>query len=463
MRPENITAEITEGIVNKFGYQIIMLLLCIAINTGTQAGATENQAFEQGSQAFKAGDYSTALNYFNQARAAGNQKPTLIYNQGVTLYKLGRFEEAALVFEELLANRKWIDLARYNLGRIAEDRNDNSSAYDWYYKVSQHSTNEKLRGLAQKKLTDLAEVAEKTPTAAVAKKAAGSKKGVVLLSLGAANDDNATSMADELSSRSSDTGDTYLNALVYGHRYLSGQRGAGVKLYGLTYARRFQTYSSFDATVMGMGGTKEMTFDDLTAEFGGRFIRATVDSGHLANQYTISAKLEQPLPVGRAELDYQSSYFDAAEAYAQITGWQHQLQLAWRHSLGKITIEPAIKWQTNQREDREVNGNYYSYSPTSLGFIMDLKWKLSSDLSLHSGLEWSQASYSGENRMTDIGGVAKEQQRENQRQQWVLGANYRLSSHWTLKGEYSHTNVDDEFDIYSYDKNVLGVKLEFVF
>ncbi len=446
--------------MNKIGYQIITLLLCIALGAGTQAA--ENRAFEQGARAFKAGDYSTALDYFNQARAAGNHKATLIYNQGVTLYKLGRLEEAAQVFGELLANQKWMDLARYNLGRIAEDRKDNAGAYDWYFKVSQHTTNAKLRGLAQKKLATLAKTVKKAP-AATATAESSDKKGLVLLSLGAASDDNATSMADELSSRSSDTGDIYMHGLAYGHRYLSGQKGDGVKLYGLAYARRFQTYSTFDATVMGVGGAREMTFDDLAAEVGARFIRATVDSAHLANQYTISAKLEQPLPVGRAELDYQSSYFDAAEAYAQITGWQHQVQLAWRHSLGKVTLEPAIKWQTNQREDREINGNYYSYSPTSLGFLLDLKWKLTSDLSLHSAVEWSQASYSGENRMTDIGGIAKERQRENQRREWALGADYRLSSHWTLKGEYSHTNVDDEFDIYSYDKNVLGVKLEFVY
>jgi long-subunit fatty acid transport protein len=95
--------------------------------------------------------------------------------------------------------------------------------------------------------------------------------------------------------------------------------------------------------------------------------------------------------------------------------------------------------------------------------MTDLSWQLTPAWTLQGGIAWSRSEYSGKNRATDLDGVVREQRRETTQSRWSMGASYSLSPRWRLSGEYSYTDTDDNFDLYSYDKRVLGAKLEYVF
>ncbi|WP_111642280.1 outer membrane beta-barrel protein [Marinimicrobium alkaliphilum] len=432
-------------------YLIGLLLLC----AGTQAVA-ENSPFRQGTEAFRAGDYETALGYFEHAQDAGNDSANLTYNLAVTLYRLERLDEARDAFEQLTDDVRWRDLARYNLGLIAQAQDDPTQAQSYFLAVARETSNERLQTLASERLEQLIAKSLAAPSA----KAQASRQAL-LFSAGLAHDTNAANLADELSARRSGAGDSYLNALLYGHHYVSGEPRAGTRLFALAYARDFFEYDIFDTELVGAGFVHERPLGSLATEWGGRMTHARVDGAALINQYTASFSAHRHLTSSRLTGSAQASYFDAGDGYAHLQGWQQQLQLSWRLRPGNWTLTPSVRWQNNSRADRETESARLSYSPTVISVGLDTRWRLNDSWTLLGGYQWREATYSGETRLRDLRGVLRDERRHNTQQQLSLGARYRLSGRWHLEGEYQYTHADDNFDLYRYDKQLIGVKLEY--
>lgn len=433
------------------------LFLVITLSAAALNAGAADPAFEQGKRAFNSGDYESALKHFDQAWINGIGTATLTYNRAVTLYKLGRLEAAKHEFSSLLLNVKWVHLARYNLGWIAEEQGRMEEAYARYVKVSKFADNESLKRLANEKLEQLQVYAPAKETEEIA----NSGKNAVLLSLGFAADDNATGLADELVSRATEASDTYFNALAYGHHYVSGERYNGVKFYGLAQLRRYKVFNSFDSTVAGAGTSVEFPLWGWNFDIGGRLLHIGVDTGTLANQYSVLTKAAKRFGSGRLEGQYQSSFFAADEEYLYLEGWQHQLKIGWQHKFGQVVLSPELTWQMNDRENKETEENFISYSPTRTGLALKARWEFSQRWRFYSKLGWLNASYSDENRLTDIGGEELIAQRDTTYTEFMLGARYRLAPRWFVKGEYDMINSDDNYQLYSYSKNVAALKLEY--
>lgn len=443
--------------INKIIPRAIQLGIALTLSVAALNADAADPAFEQGKRAFKAGDYESALKHFDQAWINGVGTATLTYNRAVTLYKLGRLEAAKHEFSSLLLNVKWVHLARYNLGRIAEEQGRMEEAYARYAKVSEFADNERLKRLADEKLEQLQAYAPVKDT----EETADSGKSAVLLSLGFAADDNAAGLADELASRATEASDTYFNVLAYGHHYVSGDRYNGVKFYGLSQLRRYKVFDSFDSTVAGAGTSVEFPMWGWNFDVGGRLLHIGVDTGTLANQYTVLAKAAKRFGGGRLEGQYQSSFFAADENYLHLEGWQHQLKLGWQHKFGQVVLAPELTWQMNDRENKETALNFISYSPTRTGLALKARWEFSQKWRFYSKLGWLNASYSDENRLTDIGGEEVNAQRDTTYTEFMFGARYRLAPRWFVKGEYDMIESDDNFQLYSYSKNVAALKLEY--
>ncbi len=433
------------------------MTLALTLAIAALNAAAADSAFEQGKRAFKAGDYEAALKFFDQAWVDGIGTATLTYNRAVTLYKLGRIEAAKHEFSSLLLNVKWVDLARYNLGLIAEEQGRMQEAHARYAKVSEHAENERLKRLANEKLDALQAYAPRDES----DEPVDEGKSAVLVSLGFAADDNAASLADELASRATESSDTYMQALVYGHRYVKGEKNEGVKIYGLAQLRRYKIFDSFDSTVAGAGTTLEFPLWGWNLEVGGRLLHIGVDNVTLANQYTVLAKTDKRFGNGRLEGQYQSSFFAADEEYIYLEGWQHQLKLVWHHRFGQLLLSPGLMWQMNDRENKETEENFISYSPTRTGLNLKARWEFNQRWRFYSELGWINATYSDENIQTDIGGGQVTAQRDTTYTEFMFGARYRLAPRWFVKGEYDMVESDDNIQLYSYSKNVASLKLEY--
>lgn len=433
--------------------QLIICSFLAAALLAASALAQEASPFKQGVEAFKAQDYETALDHFNRAQASGNQSDNLAYNRAVTLYRLDRLDQARDAFETLVKSEEWGDVARYNLGLIAQQQGDDRTAQYWYAEVAREADNPKLQTLAKQKLITL--VAESEP------KQTDGKPKALLLSVGLGRDSNVASLADELAERSDGRSDTYWEGLGFGQVYLTGQKNAGTKLYGLAYSRRFQNYDLYNARILGGGLARETALGKGTGELGARYTHTRVDGTVLADQLMVSGEWRRPIASGRFSARAQTSYFNAGDNYGYIEGWQHQFDVAMRWVKNSVTFTPKLVWQTNDRENRRTETTRTSYSPTRLSAIANLDWQVTADWTLSTGVALTQSEYDGQNRMMDLGGIARETRRENDETQWHLGARYGLSTRWSLVGEYRRTHSDDTFERYDHDKQVMTLKLEY--
>lgn len=422
----------------------------------------DDTSFAQGRRAYKAGDFQTALSWFDRAIAEGNNKATVIYNRAVTLYKLERYEAANKGFLPLLQVADWADLARYNLGLIALAQQDQATAKRWF-SLLKNAENPRLQVLANKQLDALRAVNTTQPAVATPQKIQtnATKKSAVFLSMGAAHDDNASGLADELVSNSSHAEDIYMNGLAYGQVYLTGTRTEGFKVYGLAQVRRYQVFNRFDSMVAGVGSNWETIYSDWNLELGGRLLQTEINQSRLAMQYTALTKASKNLSSSRLELSQQSSFFDAGDGYNQIEGWQHQLKAMLTYKVGALQVSPAIRWEINDRNNYKTGENFYSYSPQIFALAGTAQWSMSPDWLIYGGLDWSQFEFDGQNKLTDLDGQEKQQARATTRFQASLGARYRITPNWFVKTEYNHSKNDDTFILYTQSKNVFSINLDY--
>ena len=444
----------------------ITAALCLCATPGL---AVADNNLQQGNQAFRDGNFGEALTHFEQAYQLGNRSPALRYNRAVTLYKLARLDAAEAAFRELLKEPKWAALAHYNLGRLNEERGRQQAAREHYEKALAITDNPRLREIATRKLAGFKaqRVQQQTqqnagkPRQQTAQKAEP-KKGAALVSLGLTHDDNASGLADELAGRSSDSQDQYLSLLAYGQYYLQGKAKAGTKIYGLSQTRRFDSFDSFNTQVTGAGLTLEAPWRQWQSQAGARLLVIQVDNNTLANQFTVSGKLGKDWQQGYLEADYQLSYFAAGDQFEHLNGWQQKLGVSWEKSLSAVTFEPAIIWEYNHRDDKTSGNNFYSYSFNNLSLQTKAHSDISEQWRLYGEVSWGVSWYADDNRHNDLDGNRKEKPRETRSGRLKAGARYRLAKHWQIKAEYSYKTVADTFELYTYDKNQLTLKVDYL-
>lgn len=401
------------------------------------------------SYAAPSADHTKALADYDRAIAAGNRKPAIRYNRATILFKLNRLDEAKSAFKDLLTDAQWAALARYNLGLIAEHEQDFDAALRWYQEVLATTDNARLRTIAQQKMARL-------PTATKTSARTTSKNSLMLISVGAVADDNATGLAEELSGNTSDAKDTYVQSLIYGHTYWSE-----TKLYALLQTRQFQKFDHFDTRVLGAGAEWRFPWQNAQWHYGVRVLDIRVDDGELAKQFTGTLGGQRQWSDQRLAWRYNLSRFAAAQDYRHLQGMQHQMQLSWQKKWDALTLEPALIWERNDRQDKRGTNTFYSYSPQILTWRLQTSWQMTPKWQIYGGAEFGRATYADSNQLTDIGGITKDQKRTYDRTTLSMGTRYQLHKNWQIKLDYQSLHNDDRFELYSYDKNTLSAKIDF--
>ncbi|MFP3983751.1 MAG: tetratricopeptide repeat protein [Desulfurivibrionaceae bacterium] len=444
-------------------YKQVQSLLtgCLGILLAVTVSAAEQDPglsrYRQGIEMFRSGDYRQALDHFEAARQEGREGPTLIYNLGVSHYKLEQFGEAEDLFEELVEQYpEWQDLGRYNLGRIAMQRGDDEKAAEFFRLVRRTSSNEKLVHLAGEGLTTLNVPLETT-------RGPVEKKYFTLLSLSYGFDDNVIAFPDQLQTSSSQGEDTFLEFLGYGQYYISGNRDDGVRLHGFAYSKQYDDLDAYDNNIFSAGVSRDKRYAPWQVEYGADLGYTEVDGDELTTRLKGRLKLGRTLGPQEYTVRYQPIYHDAGSDYSQLDGWQHRLDLRWRYgvSYGLWTLRYRLDY--NDRDDLEDGGTFLSYSPLRNSIMAEGQWYASPNLTLVAGTEYTNSQYDDDNRLTDIDGVFKIEERESDEiELWVQGQ-YQLHPRWQILAEYRYSDHDDTFKLYEYDRNTAKLSIEYAY
>lgn len=437
--------------------------LCLAIAlVSYHTLAQEGSNVQRGIEAFERGEYAAALENFSAAEQAGIGTESVQYNIAVSLYRLGRLDESEERFLALSGLANWRVLVNYNLGLVNEAQGDNEEARRYFELSVEQQEHDKVRELAGQKLEELDRQEQSIAGIEIAPRSTDRFAGLIEVSGGV--DSNASSLADDLLEESDRGEDTFSQLLLYGHGYAFGERNDGLRIHALGYSKSLAEFDHLNSRIVGLGVTWEQPVLGFQTDLGVTVLRTDLDSEKIADQRQINASAWKRFGIGTLKLGLAHTAFNAEGRFAQIDGDQQRIDLSWSKRFDGVSASVRLRHEENDRADLSRNGAFASYSPTRDGIRTKLDWRINSRLALGLQYEHINSVYDGINTLRDIDGSVKSVQRENTRTRWSSELSYRpLSSNWRFSLEYQNGDVEDEYRLYTYDKQLIQISINYEF
>ena len=407
--------------VSRFAHFVLLSILSAA------ASAAVSEDWAAGKQAFRNGDFESALVYFESARDAGKQGPAVHYNIAVSQYRLGRYRAARETFE-LIAQQfpQMRGLAEYNIGLTAVrlgDTNDAAAHFRKAYDLSQDD--QILRILAS---TQLRELEPEVRTAAQWTGAVGMRAG---------SDDNVA-LLDQAGLAGGTTTDSpmaELFASITGP--WSGRNGLRVE--GGAYLVKYMDADDFDQTHLSGGLSYEWRPSNWRLQFG---IQASTGAiGGDAFDRKAGPKVRVVRYLSRnANIDFRYRYDDVTEAdsiWAGLAGSRQIIDTRYRWYRDGHYLQLRYALETNDRLDPGM-------SPDRSRFQVDYRYQPERGFGFEGGLVFRNSDYDGlptprEEELTTLRGAVT----------------YMFRNNWQGHIEYRNVSNDSTDPSFAYDRGVL--------
>ncbi len=422
---------------------IRILLLLYAVSGMAQTVEEPDDSFRLGLQAFRGGDYQTALHLFERARRQGLNRPALDYNLGVSYYKLKDYPQSRSAFLRATEHASTAPLALYNLGLVDLRLGDKQAASNWFREVRRIAQDERLQGLAERMLAKL----EDRPLPAESE--ADQTWWLTSVSLNAGYDDNLIDPSDQ---SGSEEGDVFYELFALASGTLTGTDHDGIRLDLSLFANRHQEIDAYDMNVLrgGLSGVKPLGL--WQGRMGIELERSTLgDEDYLAGTHLL-VSTERIFDDKRLRLRYRATRFTALEErYNPLEGQRYQIDADLRRKIDRQRYwRIAYQLELNEREDLAGSTTFTSYSPTRHNLRLSGEIPLSPAWTLGGDLRYRVSRYNDDNRSND-GGTER---REDLQLQAGLKLRYELTRNWEALFEYNYTNNDSSIDSYDYDRNL---------
>lgn len=402
--------------------------------------------FQQGIAAFKNDNYQQALEAFDRSQQAGLNTTALIYNFGVSYYRLGRYADAEMAFKKLFDRPKMTALAFYNLGLVALKLNKTVEAKDWFGQALAETDDPKLQILSRKALKGLGVQPKSTRMTKKQNKWRG------LVSFAVSDDsnvnlDNEDTFVDGYAQK-----DTVLGVLVKAYKIIDGSYNDGVRFGVIGWSIKNQTYSEHDYDSIHVSFGKQLKTNDwytntniLMQEnhFGGspysrmfgveaRGSRKTGKTSRIRLRYYY---------VKRNSLDRLYDYLDGDRHYFRTRFYLGQKKYRWR-------LE--YKYQYDNAEDYRTPTLFRSYSVQRHTFRVTKYFPLVGGLSGRIDLRYRNSKYD-DNDVLKYKNDVTSYLREEDRYQAGMRFIYKLYKDWDIYLDYKYT--DNQSNRLLYDPN----------
>lgn len=427
--------------------------LLLALFAISASGYAQND-FDSGTEAFRAERYSEALEFFLAARQNGNESPGLTYNTALSYYKLGRFDEAAKSFEQLLSDDDWRDLARFHLGMVAEKNGNLRHALNWYESVLEQSESPKLRRLANQKINRLQDDVSETSQE--------DDRLTVFFNVSTGFDDNAFSLQNDIQANSSDGEDTYNELFAWMQYYLQGTSTNGWRVHGFAYTRRYSDFDSLDLDVRSAAVSHHRQMGGWQSEWGVSLATTDLDGEDLTDQKKLLIRFQRPLKASSLRLSYTPVEHEGGSGFSHLEGRQHLAEARWQIPMETLRFDLVYRFEQNDRDDLITANEFFSFSPTRHALALGVGWSPRNHWQFSAGLEYRVSEYDGTNRMTDSDGVFRQRTRDADRFKLRLNAQRQISRGLRLSGQVQWIDNQENFETYTYDKTELRLALEYL-
>ena len=401
------------------------LLLCSAFAPAAIADAAGD--WESGQQAFAAGDYESALLYFETARDAGQSGAAVHYNIAVCQFKLERFDEAGATFRHIAASYpRMRGLAEYNLGLVAQRLGDTRAAREHFIRAWEQSPeDENLRALAAAMLDDT------EPAPEDASRWYGS------FGLRAGHDDNVA-LRDSLGLPAGVTAESPMADVFVAVRGAPAGFG-GFMLDASAYAVTYTDADDFDQSEFRLGGLYAWRPGDWRLEGSAHFVYGTLGGDGFEREIELGARAVRYIGDGDA-VDLNYRYDDIEEddpLFAGIAGSRQRVDLRYRRYRGNHALIIRLGSEANDRLDPGV-------SPSRNRFHVDYRYEPESGWGFEAGFSLRASDY-----------VDLEIPRTEDLTALRAALTRRLGLHWLLGLSYEYSENDSSDPKFSYERNLI--------
>lgn len=349
--------------------------------------------------------------------------PAVHFNIGVAAYKLGRYDRAETAFKEVARTPPMAGLAYYNLGLVELRRNNSAAATEWFSRVEQATTDEKLRALASARLTDARPVVAERPWFGYA-------------SFGIGHDDNVALLSNSDVLGISDSADNFAEAQVA----VSYPLAAAWRLDAGAMAVDYQDLDAFDQLGFQGGGRYRWAAGDWTDDVGLQLTHTLLDGANFESRQSLQFQTSSDL---RPDLYLRARYrFSNVKGYDEYRGLSGQ-----RHEAGASLDWTQGEWDIGGEYGLEI-GDYDD--PTLAATRHQLR--LSVERTFAS--DWiGLFEISRRHSRYDASG-------SEDRSELSLAVTRVLSARWNLVLRNTYTDNDADVSEFNYRGNRLSLGIE---
>ncbi len=384
--------------------------------------------FGQGIEAFKHGDYDQAAKLFESARQAGMNSAQLLYNLGVSYYRLGRYEESRRYFLLLTSDASMAPLARYNLAIIADHEGRHDDAIGLLRQVAANTKDRKLQYIAQEKLADL-------------RASTGVLRGLVSVKTG--YNDNVTVAPTGTAAGP----DGFVEVLAHVESLVHGTWHQGLFLAGNFFTRKYLSLDSYSQDLLQGEIRRPTTCGGIPVWYGGYAYTSTF--GGLPYQNVFGLQTAGKWSLGE-HVDLHARYrFENIRslnsAYDYLQGQKQQLRLERISGTGKHRLRLRYEFEINDRADQPGA----SFSPTRNNLSIRYRISLGTHWTGRAGLAYGVSDYPAV-------GV---QDRHDHRTGVTLGISRTIGKDLRLRFRYLYTDNESTDPTYRYKSNQVDAGL----
>ncbi len=426
--------------------------LILSLSLTTTMAVADSSFYRQGADAFRAGDYDQALEFFVRQQEQGDQRAVLTYNIGACYYRLGQYREAAVHFRSLISDPQWQDLGRYNLALSERRLGHLSSAHDLLTRVSKEAGDQRLRQLARTELNSL------TQEQAQLANASGQ---YLLLSAAAGYDSNPWGLNDSLSA--TDLDDSYTDLLLDAGRTLNP--GADNPLNGgvTLFARSYSEFSELDWRSISAGVDYQQQNSTRWQPGIGAFASYAMFGGD-PYMATASVRLSLLHTHGDQEvrLRYEPGITMGLDGNDGLDGMQNRFSLRWqlKHGAGwyRLGYRYDSQAQDQQPDDPLTAGLARSRQEINAAMLRPLgaqwAWRLNGYL--------TRTAYDDESSVTNADGSISTDYRRTTTLGSGISLRYRPADAWEINAGASYSQSWDTFDSYDHDRIGYSISLTYL-
>ena len=432
-----------QHICRNFFHSIVSLLVvALLVHSPVAFASDESKASEKKAvEAYEAGEYKKALEYFADAIRLGSTEPSLYYDIGVTHYKLKQYDAADEAFKKVAESPKWESLALYNRALIAYRTNQPELAEQLITASVRLSQSPGLTAL-NFSLRDRLEnhVLAKSPWSELVYFGLGYNDNVVLSEAG----------ATAISGKS----DTFMDFIGNVKRTFSPKDSKKLDFVVQASVRDYTQLNEYDQIGLRAGLEKELSRPSSSV---GLYVENDALGGR---NFELISSLEYKRALIRSKQDSPefsysfSNYSMQDSSYAYLGGIQHRIQLAKTKKLEKGSLKAYLRTEYNDRQDQVLSGNFYSYSPLRLGAGAVYTRNLSSREVFTGALYLEQSRFLDPDSRS---GVFKT--RENGLAELRLSFAHVTPKRWIYRANYVRTDNISNYSEFAYSQNIVSFEI----